>query len=61
MEAYREKVDHHIPLAYGHSTITNSCGWEARTKVKGVHGSSWIGLRVFFNPTHHGQVKKYPT
>ena len=25
---------------------------------RGVHGSSWIGLRGFFDPIHHGGSKK---
>ena len=27
-------------------------------KLVGVHGSGWIGLREFFDPTHHGGLKK---
>ena len=26
--------------------------------VRGVHGSGWIGLRRFFDLTHHGELKK---
>ena len=25
---------------------------------KGVHESGWVKLRGFFNPTHHGGLKK---
>ena len=25
---------------------------------RGVHGSGWVGLRGFFDPTHHGGSKK---
>ena len=25
---------------------------------RGVHGSSWVGLGGFFDPTHHGGFKK---
>ena len=24
----------------------------------GVHRSAWVGLKSFFNPTHHGGIKK---
>ena len=26
--------------------------------VRGVHGLGWAGLREFFDPTHHGGLKK---
>ena len=26
-----------------------------------VHGSSWVGLRGFFDPTHHDESKKNST
>ena len=27
--------------------------------TRGVHGSSWVRLRGFFDPTHHGGSKKF--
>ena len=27
--------------------------------IMGVHGSSWVRLRGFFDPTHHGGSKKF--
>ena len=27
-------------------------------EIKGVHGSSWVRLRGFFDPTYHGGLKK---
>ena len=26
--------------------------------IRGVHGSGWVGLRGFFDPTYHGGSKK---
>ena len=26
--------------------------------ARDVHGSGWVGLRRFFDPTHHGGLKK---
>ena len=28
-------------------------------EIRGVHGSSWVRLRRFFDPTHHGGLKKF--
>ena len=27
-------------------------------ETRGVHGSGWVELRGFFDPTHHGGTKK---
>ena len=32
--------------------------WWKTLAIRGVHGSGWVGLRGFFDPTHHGGSKK---
>ena len=57
--------------AFIHMLSVNTCKFQSifrrrviiatlrlRLWLRGMHGSNWVKLREFFDPTHHGGLKK---